>query len=98
MSSESVTVLCTVGGLFLGIVGHALATVWWASQITSTLRFQSEELKRIGKQLAEHSSGFYPKDEAKEQFDKRDIEMRDIYEKIGAIISRVSVIEAKSTR
>jgi hypothetical protein len=80
-------------GLFLTIIMHVVATVWWASAITTTLKFQSDDLKRIAAALTTHDNKFYEKEEAKIQVDKRDREMADVWNEIAKVRDKVSLLE-----
>lgn len=80
-------------GLVLAIIVHIVATVWWASSITTTLRFQAMELKRIGQQLGLHDGKFYEKEEAREQVAKRDREVSELWSAISVIREKVSLLE-----
>lgn len=90
---SSVQVFVALALLFIAIIGHVVTTVWWASAITTTLRFMADELKRIGKQLADHDGKFYEKDEAKEQVAKRDKEVEALRDEISVMRDRVSALE-----
>lgn len=81
------------GMLIVAIISHIVATVWWASSITTTLRFQALELKRIGQQLGSHDGKFYDKEEARSQVQKRDKEVSDIQNDVSKLRDRVSTIE-----
>lgn len=90
---SSIQVFVALGMLLLAIIGHVVATVWWASAITTTLRFMADELKRIGKQLADHDGRFFEKGEAKEQVAKRDKELSDVWNEISKLRDKVSNLE-----
>ena len=79
--------------LFLAIIGHVVTSVWWASAITTTLRYMTEELKRLGHQIGSYDGKFYEKTEAKEQVAKRDKEISDVWTEVSKIREKVSILE-----
>lgn len=91
--SESINLGLGVIGLFLAIIAHVVASVWWASAITTTLRFNTHELKRIAQTISDHGGLFYEKGEAKEQIAKRDKELSDVWSEISKIREKVSILE-----
>ncbi len=90
---SSVQVFVALGMLLIAIIGHVVTTVWWASAITTTLRFMTIELKHLRDQLNTHDGKFYEKNEAKEQVAKRDKELSDVWSEISKLRDKVSSLE-----
>lgn len=71
---------CTFAGLGIAVLGHAFATIKWASKMTFVLERIQEQIKEI-------------KDELKEDGVKKDAQFQAIWKRVDDMKDRILVLE-----
>lgn len=71
-------------GLGLGMVGHLVATVWWASKITTTL----EIVRANVTDMASDGKEYATKEEVAEKMISRDQQITAIWKKVDYLSER----------
>lgn len=73
--------------IFIFMLTHLIGSIWWASQITTTLDFMKESVDIMTKAIIKHESTYYSKEEAAKDFAYRDKEIEAIWRKLDTIPS-----------
>ena len=99
MSPAWIAAIVAIIVCLLGIGGHAIATAWWASKITTTLETVGKQLTSIGDKFEKHLETYlkerYTADQAKEDHAKRDDLVAKMWMKYDNLRDEIAVIRSK---
>lgn len=88
-----------VAGILIALFAHAAASIWWASGISTTMRFllsEIKELKEIEKNFEASRSGYSTKEEVALALAVADKELQAAWLIIDNLKERVAILEVQA--